>query len=145
MREDSEKLKTAIYNAQKLHGHLGPFLVIGVRMGKLAETNLNINVTENSKLEVSAKVPLVTPFSCILDGIQTTTQCTVGNQRLKMENSQKEIAADFKLPDNTMTVSVNQQVVDELMSKISEGASNEELAWEIASMSENRLFTVGKR
>jgi hypothetical protein len=34
-----------------------------------------------------AKLPLSTPFSCILDGIQATTQCTIGNQKLRIKNS----------------------------------------------------------
>jgi len=127
--DEEEKLKIAIKDAEKLHGHLGPFLVIGVRMGKIAERILNTNIGEN-KLQVTAKIPLLTPLSCILDGIQATTKCTIGNQKLRMENSQKEITVRFELQnsDKTTKVSVNPKIVEELMNKIAEGASNEELA-----------------
>ena len=97
MHEEEEKLTSAIKNAEKLHGHLGPFLVIGVRMGKTVKRILNLNAVEHKELEATAKIPLLTPISCIIDGIQTTTHCTVGNQKLKIENSQKEIAVNFKL------------------------------------------------
>ncbi|MBX5329112.1 MAG: formylmethanofuran dehydrogenase subunit E family protein [Candidatus Bathyarchaeota archaeon] len=144
MRSEEEKLKLLIEDAEKLHGHLGPFLVIGVKMGILAEKILTTKRNKNVKLQVYVKLPLLTPFSCILDGIQTTTKCTIGNQKLKVENSQKEITAHFILqkPDKPLKVTVNQKMIEELTEKISKGFSNEELAWETAHMPENRLFTI---
>jgi formylmethanofuran dehydrogenase subunit E len=146
VHEEEEKLTSAIKNAEKLHGHLGPFLVIGVRMGKTVKSILNLNTGDNSELEATAKIPLLTPISCIIDGIQTTTHCTVGNQKLKIENS-KEIAVNFKLQHSNrkLKVLVNPKIVEKLMNRISEGASNEELAWEIARMPESQLFTIEKR
>ena len=95
--KSNAKLITLIEKAAEFHGHLGPFLVIGVRMGKTVKETLNPNTGDKSKLEAAAKIPLLTPISCIIDGIQATTCCTVGNQKLKIENSQKEIVVDFKL------------------------------------------------
>jgi formylmethanofuran dehydrogenase subunit E len=140
-------LTELIEKAADFHGHLGPFLVIGVRMGNTAERILNTNAMQHKKLEATVKIPLLTPFSCVLDGIQVTTHCTVGNQKLRIENSQKEIAACFELQnsDRKLKVSVNPKIVEELMNEISEGASNEELAQKIASMPENQLFTIGKQ
>ena len=147
MHEEEEKLTSTIKNAEKLHGHLGSFLVIGVRMGKTVKRILNLNTGDNSELEATAKIPLLTPISCIIDGIQTTTHCTVGNQKLKIENSKKEIAVNFKLQysDRKLKVLVNPKIVEKLMNRISEGASNEELAWEIVRMPESQLFTIEKR
>ena len=138
-------LTELIEKAADFHGHLGPFLVIGVKMGKFAKTNLSN--AENGNLETTVKVPLLTPFSCVLDGIQVTTHCTTGNRRLIIENSQKEIAVDFKLQNSnkTLKVLVNPKMVEKLMNRISEGASNEELAWKIACMPESQLFTMEKR
>jgi formylmethanofuran dehydrogenase subunit E len=84
----SSELASLIKKAAGFHGHLGPFLVIGVRMGSLAKKILNVNAGENNKFRVTARLPLLTPFSCVIDGIQATTQCTVGNQKLRIENSQ---------------------------------------------------------
>jgi formylmethanofuran dehydrogenase subunit E len=106
-------LKRLIEKAADFHGHLGPFLVIGVRMGQLAKTNSNTETRENRVLEVVARVPFFPPFSCVLDGIQITTRCTAGNRKLKTENSEKEIAASFKLENSQkpLEVSVNQKTV----------------------------------
>jgi len=144
-KPDAE-LTTLIEKAAEFHGHLGPFLVIGVRMGNMAKRTLKPNIKENKRLQTNVKIPLLTPFSCILDGIQTTTQCTVGNQKLRTENSQKEITAQFELQNSnkTMKVSVNQKIIEKLKKEMSEGVTNEKLARKIARMPENQLFKIEK-
>jgi len=143
-----DELKKAITTAEKLHGHLGPFLVIGVRMGKTAQRILDCqNTSGYKKLQATVKTPMRTPFSCVIDGIQATTQCTIGNQRLRTENSKKEIIATFELQesDKALKVIVNQNIIEDLMNKTSESRTNEDLAWKIAQTPENQLFTIEKR
>jgi formylmethanofuran dehydrogenase subunit E len=138
-----QELASAIRDAEKLHGHLGPFLVIGVRMGRIARRILGAG--EDDKLRAYARIPVFTPFSCILDGIQVTTGCTVGNQRLSVKKS-KDILVRFEIEQGrAISVCVNRDAVEKLMDKISEGATNEELARKIARMPEHRLFSVEKR
>ena len=136
-----------IRNAEKLHGHLGPFLVIGVRMGSLAKKILDVNAGENNKLRVTARLPLLTPFSCIIDGIQATTQCTVGNQKLRIEKSQAKITVYFEQQNShkALRIHVNPKIIEELKERYSEGASNEELAREIASIRQSQLFIIEKQ
>ena len=143
----SEELTSLIKKAADFHGHLGPFLVIGVRMGSLAKKILNANAGENNKLRITARLPLLTPFSCIIDGIQATTQCTIGNQKLKMENSQTKIIVYFELKNSykALRIHVDPKIIKELKNRYSEGASNEELAREIASIPESQLFVIEKQ
>ncbi len=143
----SSELTSLIKKAAGFHGHLGPFLVIGVRMGSLAKKILNANAEENNKFRVTARLPLLTPFSCIIDGIQATTQCTVGNQKLRIENSQAKVIVCFEQQDldRGLRIHVNPKIIKELKDRYSEGASNEELAREIASMPESRLFIIEKQ
>ena len=147
MLSENDDLVLEIRNAEKLHGHLGPFLVIGVRIGSLAKRILNTSTKESNELRVTAKLPFLTPFSCILDGIQATTQCTVGNQKLKVENMQAQIIMHFEQQDSdkALKIRVNPEIVGELKTKYSKGASNEELAWEIAYMKESQLFIIEKQ
>jgi formylmethanofuran dehydrogenase subunit E len=144
---ENHDLTLKIRNAEKLHGHLGPFLVIGVRMGILAERILNANAWESDRWRVTARLPLLTPFSCIIDGIQATTQCTVGNQKLKIENTRAQIMVYFEQQNSgiILNIHVNPQIIDKLKNRYSKGTSKEELAREIASMQENQLFIVEKR
>lgn len=142
-----KEVELALKEAEKFHGHLGPFVVIGVRMGKMAKRILNSTDSENDALQVTVEVPLITPFSCVLDGIQIATQCTVGNQKLRIKNSQKDITAYFqqKKLGKTLKILVNPKVTETLMDKISKGFQNEKLAWEIARTPENQLFIVEKQ
>lgn len=152
MNIDKSKIKVdkvstnLIRKAADFHGHLGPFLVIGVRMGNLARKRLNVEAGEDSELQATARLPFLTPFSCILDGIQITTHCTVGNRKLKIENSQETITLYFERhnPPKELKIHVDPKVVEELEDGFSKGTSNEELAHEIASISEDRLFIIEK-
>jgi formylmethanofuran dehydrogenase subunit E len=138
------EISLLIENAAKLHGHLGPFLVIGVRMGEMAKKHLNLDDKGSRRLQASIKTPLFTPFSCVIDGIQVATSCTVGNQKLKIDKSTKEITARFKLQnsDKTMRISVNPEVAETLIEEMSKGANAEQLATKIAHMQEEQLFVL---
>jgi formylmethanofuran dehydrogenase subunit E len=141
--ENNEQLESQVENAVKLHGHLGPFLVIGVRMGIAAKKFLK-SENHNRNMKALVEVPLRTPFSCILDGIQSTTRCTIGNQKLRVRKSPRKIAARFETADsaNALTVTVNPEIIREVRNQISKGAANESLAEKIASTPDNNLFKV---
>lgn len=141
MPKTNEKLDSAIKRARELHGHLGPFLVVGVRIGEYAKKTLK------GEMKVSVKVPMITPLSCIIDGIQASTQCTVGNGKLSIEESEKEIVAHFKLQktQKSIKVCVKPQLIEELKQKLSQGMSNEELARIVACASDSEMFTVEKQ
>ncbi|MBS7608603.1 MAG: formylmethanofuran dehydrogenase subunit E family protein [Candidatus Bathyarchaeia archaeon] len=147
MFDDREALVLSIKNAENLHGHLGPFLVIGVKMAKLAMKELNASENKVLNMQIFAKLPLITPFSCVLDGIQATTHCTVGNRKLRVKSSDNDITVTFKLKgqDKTVKIRVKPQLVEELMSQLSKGIPNEKLAWMIAAKPEGELFEFQKR
>lgn len=147
MLEDREALISDIRNAESLHGHLGPFLVVGVKMARLAKKTLEADETERLDMQILARLPLITPFSCILDGIQATTQCTIGNRRLKVKNANGEITATFKLKSQgkAVKIRVNPSLIEDLRSQLSKGTPNEKLAWIMADTSEDKLFKVQKR
>jgi formylmethanofuran dehydrogenase subunit E len=60
------------------HGHLGPYLVAGARMGLIANMELS-----SHKLEKYCIVRCSTPpMSCLIDGIQFISGCTYGTGRI---------------------------------------------------------------
>jgi formylmethanofuran dehydrogenase subunit E len=141
--QSEQELALVIGNAQKLHGHLGPFLVIGVRMGMIARKALSVATDQCTSLRANVKVPLFPPFSCLLDGIQVSTSCTVGNQRLTMENSE-EICVSFAKQNagTAVKITLKPKIAEEPRKKISECALTEKFALELAHMPENQLFNV---
>lgn len=141
--QKEKELLLMIKNAQKLHGHLGPFLVLGVRMGMIAKKALNAADEQQTSLKASVKVPLFPPFSCLLDGIQTATTCTVGNQRLTIENSE-EICVSVARQNaaGTVKIALKPKMAEELEKRRSEDSLTEKFALELAHMPENQLFNV---
>ena len=143
--KQEQKLDTILKKAAEFHGHLGPFLVIGVRMGLIGVRELKAKENDN-KLRVTAMLKYHVPFSCVIDGIQVATKCTIGNQKLKLIDS-PEIAAEFELQQREkVTVTVNPTTFSRLKNRLlSENVSQEEtqkLASMIASMPEEELFTI---
>jgi formylmethanofuran dehydrogenase subunit E len=129
--------------ARQLHGHIGPYLVIGLKMGEAAKKALNISDVESTHLRADVAVPLYPPFSCLLDGIQVSTTCTIGNQRLQFNNS-KTIQATFFVEENGKTVKIT---LSKPLSKILEQMKkrdklDEAYAWELAKLPENQLFQI---
>jgi len=86
------------------------------------------------------------PFSCVIDGIEVATKCTIGNKKLRVRNS-SGIAAKFELQNGEqVTVKVNPATFNKLKNKLPENISGEELrelADLVISMPEEELFIVG--
>ena len=61
--------------AARFHGHLGPWLVLGLHAGAYARKKLAA-----SPFELNARVfcPAGTPYTCFVDGIQFSSGCTMG-------------------------------------------------------------------
>ncbi|MEA2090244.1 MAG: formylmethanofuran dehydrogenase subunit E family protein [Thermoproteota archaeon] len=140
------ELKPLLNKAGEFHGHLGPFLVIGVRMGLIGLRELGI-AKNYRQLHVTAMVKSTVPFTCVLDGIQMTTQCTFGNQKLKVKEF-SGIEAEFELEngEQNVTVAVNPATFNSIKGElVARNVSLEEvrqLALKVASISEEKLFIV---
>jgi len=140
------ELMSLLKKAADFHGHLGPFLVLGVRMGLVGVRELGAK--ENAeKLRVTVMSRYSVPFSCVIDGIQVATKCTIGNKKLRVKNS-SGIAAKFELQSGKhVTVKVNPATFNKLKNKLPENISGEELrelARLVASMPDEQLFIVGR-
>lgn len=102
----------------------------------------------NDKLRVTAMLKYSVPFSCIIDGIQVATKCTIGNKKLKLTDS-SDIAAEFELQHREkLTVAVNPTTFNRLRSRLLEDVPPEEtrkLARMVASMPEEELFIIGRK
>lgn len=70
-------LEGLLNQAETLHGHLCPFVGLGVKAGQYAMTYLN---RQNTGME--EVVAIVECNNCFTDGIQAVTGCTFGNNAL---------------------------------------------------------------
>jgi formylmethanofuran dehydrogenase subunit E len=130
-------LKSAI----SFHGHLGPYLVLGLRMGLLANRILQPRGLHDLSATVWTKRS--PPESCLLDGIQISTGCTLGGGNLRVKNSSR-IRARFNKGNHSILVKPTEETEKLLRSVSGRPTGNriERLATSLGSMPEKTLFTV---
>jgi formylmethanofuran dehydrogenase subunit E len=144
-KEEKESIETWVKAAADFHGHLGPFLVLGVRAGLIGLRELQTS-RGDFELHATAILEREVPFSCTIDGIQVVTQCTTGNGRLQIKNAKNRFAARFQLNNKrAVTVTFKPARFEELkntLPKTARSYKNIQLARRIALLPEGELFTV---
>ena len=138
-------LDNMVQKAADFHGHMGPFLVVGVRMGIVGLQKLGVRRGDDS-LSATVFVEPSVPFSCAIDGIQVTTKCTIGNGKLRLRNSPKEISTVFEVSGGKqVTVTLNPVMLTKLkrsLRKIAASEKLEEIAGVVASVPDQELFLI---
>ena len=82
----------------EMHGHLGIFSIVGVKMGMLA---LELLETDRDSIHVISFTGSHPPYSCLNDGIQVSTGATAGHGTIKIINDAKPmVKAVFQLREN---------------------------------------------
>ena len=71
----------ALKQLECFHGHLGPYVVIGYKMGEIANEILGSNSFSKKAVVWTGTKP---PLSCIIDGIQISSGCTLGKGNIKV-------------------------------------------------------------
>lgn len=126
--------------AIEFHGHGGPFMVIGLRVGLTA-----LNMLDSRgwfDLKCKAYIEWAPPDSCVLDGIQTATGCTMGKRNIAV-NEQPGVEAEFTSQGRWVRLRVR----DEVLGKVKETLGREEtevrgLMDELVAADEVDLFEV---
>lgn len=142
-RNKNYNLSATLQIAVELHGHFGPFLTLGVRMGLRGLQKLGVKPGD-SRLHATVMLEYAAPISSILDGIQATTKCTVGNTRLAWKESSR-ISVIFQLDGSKqrIRIRVNPAIVQELLGRLSEQPTDEatrKIGEEIAFRPDSELF-----
>ena len=144
--------------ATRFHGHLGPWLVLGLKAGAYARKKLGA-----SPFELSARVfcPAGTPYTCFVDGVQFSSGCTMGKgnirhvraagcrvefvrkgNRLHHKDTKARRGARAPGRPSRVVLTVRQEVWDELHSGPDKGmAGAARLGREIARRSLSELFS----
>ncbi|NVM52724.1 MAG: formylmethanofuran dehydrogenase subunit E [Candidatus Helarchaeota archaeon] len=133
------KFNDKIARVAEFHGHLGPYLIVGMKMGEFSNELLG-KETGAGKGHFHKKAVVKTgttpPLSCIIDGIQFTSGCTLGKGNIEVLNQQK--------PEVTFTAE-EKQVTLRLKIKIETANRDlEEVARDIFKKLPADLFTIIK-
>lgn len=112
-----------------LHGHLGPFLIAGIRMGLLG-----LELLDSSGyfgIEAESETGTITPLSCLTDGVQIGSGCTLGKGNIQV--------TDAGRPRVHFSNKAGQRVTIELHPDITEGFLNGKLDEQCAVAREKPL------
>jgi len=104
--------------AIEFHGHDGPFMTIGLRMGITALEILDVKGWFGLNCEV--RLNWSPPDSCVIDGIQSSTGCTMGKKNITV-TEQNGVEAFFTSRDNkSVRIKLKQEVIDRIKSGMTE-------------------------
>ncbi|MBU1727623.1 MAG: formylmethanofuran dehydrogenase subunit E family protein [Candidatus Omnitrophica bacterium] len=90
------KINKELQEAIRFHGHLGPYLVLGLLAGELALKKLGCKKYFGS--EVAVWGANKKPKSCIVDGLQLSTGATYGKGNIRKFNAKdiRIVVCDLK-------------------------------------------------
>jgi len=71
-----------VHRLRQFHGHIGPYAVLGYRLGGWLLRRLGCGKYFGAHITVNG--PGVTPFTCLLDGLQMSTGHTLGKRNLEL-------------------------------------------------------------
>jgi len=122
------------------HTHVGPYLVIGLRMGRAVTDRLG---SKPFSYRITARTGRTPPYSCLVDGLQLATPCTTGNGCLEVAD-ERTMSIDAAAKDGrSLAITLNAGVYNRIETECTE-ENQESFALEIWEMSEGDLLTVSE-
>lgn len=132
---------TKDYSAHDLaafHGHLGPFIVLGYRMGRYARDRF---CSDPFAMKAAVHCSGIPPESCVADGVQLGSGCTLGKGNIEIVPA-KKIRCVFASNGRRLVL------VPKPYAPPPKGdhyeAAIEHLAEEMLQKPDRELFTIGK-
>ena len=125
---------------QAFHGHLGPYVVAGMRVGRAGLKG--IQADPHIGLDTEVWCPDAPPPSCFLDGIQFSTGCTLGKQNI-CHHVADEIKVFFKnrQTDQQLTLRLRPEAIAEAVRLMEAGRDVDGAAY-FEKLPEDQLIEV---
>ncbi|MFB0544184.1 MAG: FmdE family protein [Asgard group archaeon] len=131
--------KKLIKRTEDFHGHVGPFIVTGLKMGLLALEKLNAE--KYSGMKVIVETGTTPPMSCIVDGIQMSTGCTLGKGNIEVIPNNKPTVTFTKKSDNQqIKITLKDKWLQEISNVSKE--SMQKLAEKVLKIGPEELFDI---
>jgi len=88
-------------------------MVIGLKMGLLALKTLDSPGWFN--LNCKARLRLSPPDSCVIDGLQSSTGCTLGKRKIEVEEGEG-VTSEFKFGNRVLRLSLKPEILNMIRS-----------------------------
>jgi len=137
-KEKVEQSAEYLERAIEFHGHLGPYLVLGLRAGLYANQKLGKDPMET---EAIIKTKISPPESCFADGVQFSTGCTFGKGNITL-NSGKGLQVIFKKNNKELVLRLRKEIIDAMNSLPSQEEAWEKLAKDLYKREIKEIFEI---
>lgn len=137
-RENMEQSDEFLQKAIEFHGHLGPYLVLGLRAGLYANQILG---KQPMKTEAFIKTRTSPPQSCFADGVQFSTGCTFGKRNISLTEGEG-LQVIFEKNDQKLILKLREEVIEEINSLPPQEEAWEELAKDLYKREIKDIFEV---
>jgi formylmethanofuran dehydrogenase subunit E len=131
---------------KQTHGHVGPWNILGWRMGKAALRELNAAWGQH-EVDVICYIPLKTPYSCIADGLVVGTGNSIGRLDIRLGEvmTMADVHVSVRRKDGigpVLLLKPKLEYLEKIRSQPDEQL--DALAHECGQLSEEKLFLVEK-
>lgn len=99
-----------------IHGHLGIFSILGVKMGLFAQQML---LSSEDRIRIHSYTGHNPPLSCLNDGLQVSTKATLGNAGIKIYQENPFPEAIFIGCNQKIHIRLKEALWYELITKLS--------------------------
>jgi len=140
-KEKIEKSEEFLSRAVEFHGHLGPYLVLGLRAGLYANKVLG---RDPMKTEAVIKTKTTPPESCFADGVQLSTGCTFGKGNISLTEG-KGLQVTFKKNNQKLTLKLKKEIIEEMNSLPSQEKAWEDLARDFYQRKIREIFEISQQ
>ncbi|MFA6371455.1 MAG: formylmethanofuran dehydrogenase subunit E family protein [Methanothrix sp.] len=127
----------SIEDLAAFHGHLGPYIVLGYRMGRYARKNF---CSDPFQMKAAVFCEGVPPESCLADGVQIGSGCTLGKRNIDIIAG-SDIRCEFSCGERKMIIGPR-QIAFPPQSGDDSDQLIEKLAEDMFSMPDAELFTA---
>lgn len=124
---------------REFHGHLGPYVVLGYRMGEAARRALASPGYFGLRARVES--PLAPPASCLIDGVQLGSGCTTGKRNLVVEGGDIARAVFETKSGKRVSIALRPELPEKLRARIA-AVGVEAAGLEVYEAREEDLFTI---
>jgi len=95
----------------RFHGHNGPFLALGYRLGRYLNEKLRPKGIMDLKITVKTRTEK--PFTCIVDGLQCSTFATMGKRNIVVKKRYgKDIMVMIEKGPRSYTYKITKKALD---------------------------------
>jgi formylmethanofuran dehydrogenase subunit E len=140
-REDAGSWPEEVRKAAEFHTHLGPYLVVGLRMGHAITRELG---SVPFSYRIVARTGRKPPYSCLADGLQVATPCTTGNGGLEVAPEKTMSAEATTRAGETVVVTLRGDVYESIENECTEDGQ-EAFALGLWGMPEEQLLEVRRK